>query len=43
MEAWKEMSEFFEEQFEIIIIEIQEKFKEDNSLNNLKKILRKKD
>ena len=34
MEAWKEMSEFFEEQFEIIIIEIQEKFKEDNSLNN---------
>ena len=34
MEAWKEMSEFFEEQFEIIIFEIQQKFKEDDSLNN---------
>lgn len=33
MEAWKEMSDFFGEQFEIIILEIQTKYIEDK--NNL--------
>ena len=32
-EAWKEISEFFGEQFDIVILEIQEKHKEDVSLN----------
>ena len=32
MEAWREMSDFFGEQFEIIIAEIQTKFRDDNSL-----------
>ena len=32
MEAWREMSDFFGEQFEIIIIEIQTKFIEDKNL-----------
>ena len=32
MEAWREMSDFFEAQFEIIILEIQNKFSEDINL-----------
>ena len=32
-EAWKEISEFFGEQFETIILEIQEKYKDDRNLN----------
>ena len=31
MEAWREMSEFFGEEFEIIILEIQTKFIDDRS------------
>ena len=35
MEAWREMSEFFGDQFEIIILEIQTKYNdEDNHTNN---------
>ena len=34
MEAWKEMSDFFGEQFEIIISEIQTKYSEDKNLIN---------
>ena len=32
MEAWKEISDFFGEQFEIIILEIQTKFIEDKNI-----------
>ena len=32
MEAWREMSEFFEEQFEIIILEIQTKYIDDKKV-----------
>ena len=32
MEAWKEMSDFFGEQFEINILEIQSKYIDDNNL-----------
>ncbi|MBO8218334.1 DUF7326 family protein [Prochlorococcus marinus] len=32
MEAWREMSEFFGEQFEIIILEIQTKYSDDKNL-----------
>ena len=32
MEAWREMSDFFGEQFEIIILEIQSKYSEDQNL-----------
>ena len=32
MEAWKEMSDFFGEQFEIIILEIQTKYIDDKNL-----------
>ena len=32
MEAWREMSSFFGEQFEIIILDIQAKFSDDKSL-----------
>ena len=32
MEAWKEMSDFFGEQFEIIILEIQKKYIEDKNV-----------
>ena len=32
MEAWKEMSEFFGEQFEIIILEIQTKYSSEETL-----------
>ena len=35
MEAWREMSEFFGEQFEIIIIEIQTKYSDDKNLNDI--------
>ena len=35
MEAWREMLEFFGDQFEIIILEIQTKYSdEDNYINN---------
>ena len=33
MEAWQEMSDFFGEQFEIIILGIQQKNKEDGNFN----------
>ena len=32
MEAWREMSDFFEEQFEKVILDIQSKFSEDNNV-----------
>ena len=32
MEAWKEMSDFFGEQFEIIILELQTKYIDDKNL-----------
>ena len=32
MEAWREMSDFFGEQFEIIILEIQSKYIDDKNL-----------
>ena len=32
MEAWREMSDFFGDQFEIIILEIQTKFSEDKNI-----------
>ena len=32
MEAWKEMSDFFGEQFEIIILEIQSKYIDDKNI-----------
>jgi len=32
MEAWKEMSDFFGEQFEIIILEIQKKYFDDKNV-----------
>ena len=32
MEAWKEMSDFFGDQLEIITLEIQTKFSEDNNI-----------
>ena len=32
MEAWREMSDFFGEQFEIIILEIQRKYTEDKNV-----------
>ncbi len=32
MEAWREMSDFFGEQFEMIILEIQTKYNEDKNL-----------
>ena len=31
MEAWREMSDFFGEQFEIVILEMQMKYNEDNN------------
>ena len=32
MEAWREMSDFFAEQFEIVILEIQKKFIDDKNV-----------
>ena len=32
MEAWREMSDFFGEQFEIIILEIQTKYNDDKNI-----------
>ena len=32
MEAWKEMSDFFGEEFEIIVLEIQTKYNEDKNV-----------
>ena len=34
MEAWREMSDFFGEQFEIIILEIQTKYSDEKNLIN---------
>ena len=34
MEAWKEMSDFFGEQFEMITLEIQQKFSDNKDSNN---------
>ena len=34
MEAWREISDFFGEQFEIIIFEIRKKFSDDNNLTD---------
>ncbi len=36
-EAWREMSDFFGEEFSIIILEIQTKFKNDNSVFDIEK------
>ena len=36
MEAWREMSDFFGEHFEIIILEIQTKYKDDKNVNETK-------
>ena len=33
MEAWREISDFFGEQFEILILEIQTKFSDDNNFD----------
>ena len=35
MEAWVEMSDFFGERFEIIILEMQTKYKDDGSLQDI--------
>ena len=35
MEAWREMSDFFGEQFEIIILEIQTKYSDDKNVFDL--------
>ena len=32
MEAWREMSDFFEEKFEMVILEIQTKYSEDKNV-----------
>ena len=32
MEAWREISDFFGEQFEIVILEIQKKYTNDNNI-----------
>ncbi len=32
MEAWREMSDFFKEQFEIVILEMQTKYSEDKNI-----------
>jgi len=34
MEAWREMSDFFGEQFETIILQIQQKYNEDKNIPN---------
>ena len=34
MEAWNEMSDFFNDQFESIVLEIQKKYQENENLNN---------
>ena len=34
MEAWKEMSNFYKDQFEVIIREIQQKYENNESLEN---------
>ena len=35
MEAWKEMSDFFGEQFEMIILDIQNKYNEENNSKDI--------
>ncbi len=37
MEAWREMSDFFGEKFEIIILDMQKKYKDDGSLQDIEK------
>ena len=34
MEAWKEMSNFYGDQFEIIVLEIQQKYANNDNLQN---------
>ena len=34
MEAWREMSSFYGDEYEIVILEIQKKYKNDESLQN---------
>ena len=34
MEAWREMSSFFGEEFEMIILEIKQKYSEDTNIHN---------
>ena len=34
MEAWREMSTFYGDQFDIIVLEIQQKYAKDESLQN---------
>ena len=41
MEAWREMSDFFGEQFEIIILEIQTKYKDNQNLSETEIDLKK--
>ena len=41
LEAWNEMSDFFGEQFEIIILEIQAKHNDDQNLNETEIDLKK--
>tara|TARA_A100001388_G_C28520969_1_gene380962 strand:+ start:287 stop:646 length:360 start_codon:yes stop_codon:yes gene_type:complete len=35
IEAWREMSDFFGEEFEIIILEMQAKFEDDSKMNEI--------
>ena len=37
IEAWKEMSDFFGEEFEIIILEMRAKFEDESKMNNLER------
>ena len=43
MEAWREMSDFFGEQFEINILEIQTKYIDEKNVMKQKSILRSKE
>jgi len=35
MEAWREMTDFFGEQFETIILQIQQKYNDDKNIHNI--------
>ena len=41
MEAWREISDFFGEEFEILILEIQRKYIENKNLSNIEGDLQK--
>ena len=41
MEAWKEMSDFFGEEFEIVILEIMQQHQDDSNLQNTELDLQK--